>query len=118
MVRGIEQKEIFINDADHSDFIERLAARCDEGPMGIYAWILKPNLFHLLCKTRKRPLSSSMREIFFYRPFELIRNGYDNKPIFFCLSELEQIKRNGPLRDSAVTPMKYEMIANFTRIRR
>jgi hypothetical protein len=31
--------------------------------MDVYAWTLMPNHFHFLCKTRSRPLSSSMRKI-------------------------------------------------------
>jgi REP element-mobilizing transposase RayT len=63
MGRGIERKEIFFNDADRSDFLERLAVLVAEGALDIYAWVLMPNHFHLLCKTRSRPLSSSMRKI-------------------------------------------------------
>ena len=63
MGRGIERKKIFINDTDRSDFIDRLAALAEEGAMDVYAWVLMPNHFHLLCKTRNRPLSSSMRKI-------------------------------------------------------
>ena len=63
MGRGIEKKEIFFNGTEHSDFIDRMVALCEEGAMDVYAWVLMPNHFHLLCKTRKRPLSSSMREI-------------------------------------------------------
>jgi REP element-mobilizing transposase RayT len=35
----------------------------EEGALDVYAWVLMPNHFHLLCKTRNRPLSSSMRKI-------------------------------------------------------
>ena len=63
MGRGIERKKIFYNNTDRNDFIERLAALSEEGAMDIFAWVLMPNHFHLLCKTRDRPLSSSMRKI-------------------------------------------------------
>ena len=63
MGRGIEKRNIFINDADRHDFIERLAELSDDGAMDIYAWALLPNHFHLLCKTRNRPLPSSMRKL-------------------------------------------------------
>jgi REP element-mobilizing transposase RayT len=61
--RGIERKEIFYNDTDRTDFIDRMAALCEEGAMDVYAWVLMPNHFHFLCKTRNRPLSSGMRKI-------------------------------------------------------
>lgn len=63
MGRGIEKRNIFINDSDRQDFIERLAALSNDGAWDIYAWVLLPNHFHLLCKTRHRPLSSSMRKL-------------------------------------------------------
>jgi hypothetical protein len=45
MGRGIERKEIFYNDTDRSDFIDRLAALVEEGAMDVYAWVLIPNHF-------------------------------------------------------------------------
>ena len=61
--RGIEKRKIFYNDADRNDFIERLAGIAQDGGMGIYAWVLMPNHFHLLCKTEKQPLATSMRKL-------------------------------------------------------
>jgi REP element-mobilizing transposase RayT len=61
--RGIEKKRIFYNDDDRSDFIDRLEMLVEEGAMAIYAWVLMPNHFHLLCKTRNQSLAGSMRKI-------------------------------------------------------
>ena len=61
--RGEERKEIFISDKDREDFIARLSAMAEEGAMDIYAWALLENHFHILVKTKDRPLSSSMRKI-------------------------------------------------------
>ena len=63
MGRGIEKRNIFVDDADRHDFIERLAKLCEEDAWDIYAWALLSNHFHLLCKTRNRPLPSSMRKL-------------------------------------------------------
>lgn len=63
MGRGIEKKTIFLNDTDRNDFLDRMATVEQDGAMDIYAWVLMPNHFHLLCKTKNRPLSSSMRKI-------------------------------------------------------
>ena len=63
MGRGIERRKIFWNDKDRVDFINRLAEVVEKGGMDIYAWALMPNHFHLLCKTKNWPLSSSMRRI-------------------------------------------------------
>ena len=61
--RGIEKGNIFFNDTDRNDFIERLAGIAQDGGMNIYAWTLMPNHFHLLCKTEKQPLATSMRRL-------------------------------------------------------
>ena len=50
--RGIERKKIFYNDTDRSDFIDRLAALAEEGAMDVHAWVLMPNHYHILCRTR------------------------------------------------------------------
>jgi REP element-mobilizing transposase RayT len=63
MGRGIERKKIFIIDTDRNEFIDRLAAIAEKDAMDVYAWVLMPNHFHLLCKTHNRPLPSSMRKI-------------------------------------------------------
>ncbi|MCP4628830.1 MAG: hypothetical protein GY850_35780 [bacterium] len=62
MGRGIERKKIFINDTDRNDFIDRLAAILEEGAMHVYGRALMPTHLHLLCRTRHRFLSSSMRK--------------------------------------------------------
>ena len=63
MGRGIERRKIFLSDTDRSDFIDRLSALVQDGAIEIYAWVLMPNHFHMLCKTKNLPLASSMRRI-------------------------------------------------------
>lgn len=63
MGRGIERRDIFSSDEDRNDFITRLATLAQQGGLDVYAWALLPNHFHLLVKTRSRPLSSSMRKV-------------------------------------------------------
>jgi putative transposase len=63
MGRGIGRKKIFLNDTDRNDFIGRLSALTQDGAMEIYAWVLMPNHFHILCKTKNLSLASSMRRI-------------------------------------------------------
>jgi putative transposase len=63
MGRGIEKNNIFLNKKDRNDFINRLSVLVDEGAIEIYAWALMTNHFHILLKTKNRPLSSSMRKI-------------------------------------------------------
>jgi REP element-mobilizing transposase RayT len=63
MGRGIEKNPIFLNNKDRNDFINRLSMLVEQGAIEVYAWALMPNHFHLLLKTKNRPLSSSMRKI-------------------------------------------------------
>ncbi len=63
MGRGIEKKKIFFNNKDRNDFIGRVSGLAEDESMDIYAWAFLPNHFHLLLKTKKRPLSSSMRKL-------------------------------------------------------
>jgi len=63
MGRGIEKNNIFLNKNDRNDFINRLSGLVDEGAIDLYAWALMPNHFHLLLKTKNRPLSSNMRKL-------------------------------------------------------
>jgi REP element-mobilizing transposase RayT len=61
--RGIERTKIFRNEEDRIDFINRLAALCREKALVVYAWALMSNHYHLLVRTGKQPLSSSMRRL-------------------------------------------------------
>ena len=63
MGRGIEKNNIFLNKKDRNDFINRLSGLVDEGAIEVYAWALMTNHFHILLKTKNRPLSSSMRKL-------------------------------------------------------
>jgi REP element-mobilizing transposase RayT len=63
MGRGIEGRKIFHSDIDRNDFINRLSALARDAAMEIYAWVLMPNHFHILCKTKNMPLAFSMRKI-------------------------------------------------------
>ena len=61
--RGIEKGKIFLTHHDRNDFLSRLATLAQEGSLSIYAWSLLSNHFHLLCKTEKNSLPSSMRRL-------------------------------------------------------
>ena len=63
MGRGIEGREIFQNNTDRQDFVDRLKTLAIKGAFDIYAWTLMPNHFHLLVKTRNQPLSANMRKL-------------------------------------------------------
>jgi putative transposase len=61
--RGIERRKIFLRDRDRNDFLSRLAFLAQDESLKIYAWSLLPDHFHLLCKTEKCSLASSMRRL-------------------------------------------------------
>jgi REP element-mobilizing transposase RayT len=63
MVRGIERRAIFRDDADRGDFVARLAALAEAGALTVLAWACLPNHAHLLVRTGTRPLARSMRAL-------------------------------------------------------
>jgi REP element-mobilizing transposase RayT len=61
--RGIERRDIFRDDADREDFIDRLEALAADGAFRVAAWALMRNHFHLLCTTGNRSISASMHRL-------------------------------------------------------
>lgn len=51
MARGMERQQIFRDDADRTDFVQRLARLAEAQAVCVYAWALLPNHFHLLVRT-------------------------------------------------------------------
>jgi REP element-mobilizing transposase RayT len=48
IVRGIERRDIFLNDSDRKIFINRFSALLEETSTDCFAWALLDNHFHLL----------------------------------------------------------------------
>jgi putative transposase len=63
IVRGIERRNIFRDDADRDDFLERLGGILRDSRTRCFAWALVPNHFHLLLRTGLVPISSVMRRL-------------------------------------------------------
>jgi REP element-mobilizing transposase RayT len=63
IVRGIERKKIFKDDADRDKFLERLGGILVDTKTPCLAWALIPNHFHLLLRTGATPISSVMRRL-------------------------------------------------------
>ncbi|MFH1630178.1 MAG: transposase, partial [Pseudomonadota bacterium] len=61
--RGIERREIFFDDQDRENFLERLGGLLTKTRTCCYAWAFIPNHFHLLLKTGTVPLSGIMRKL-------------------------------------------------------
>ena len=63
IIRGIERKAIFKNGADRQDFIDRLGKLLHDTETACYAWALMTNHVHLLLRTGKTTISTTMRRL-------------------------------------------------------
>jgi REP element-mobilizing transposase RayT len=63
IVRGIERKVIFRDDADRDSFVERLGQVLKDSRTECFAWALIPNHVHLLVRTGLTPISTVMRRL-------------------------------------------------------
>jgi REP element-mobilizing transposase RayT len=63
ITRGIERGEIFQDDFDRDNFLNRFSEILQETQTHCYAWVLIPNHFHLLLKTGSVPLTTVMRRL-------------------------------------------------------
>jgi putative transposase len=63
IVRGIERRNIFRDDQDRYNFLERMGALVEGTATVCYAWALIPNHFHLLLRTGAAPIATFMRRL-------------------------------------------------------
>ena len=63
IARGIEKRDIFWDDYDRNNFLERLGTIIEESDTRCYAWALLPNHCHLLFKTGLYPIATVMRRL-------------------------------------------------------
>jgi len=63
LVRGIERGAIFRDRKDREDFLLRLSRLVESESLQVFAWALMTNHVHLLIRTCRRSLSSSMRSL-------------------------------------------------------
>jgi REP element-mobilizing transposase RayT len=118
IVRGIEKRKIFKDQADRQSFIERLGDILSDSQTPCYAWALMPNHFHLLLKTGLTPIATIMRRlltghaIYFNRRHRrwghLFQNRYKS---ILCqqdnyLLELVRYIHLNPLRAKQVSELK------------
>ena len=61
--RGIERRDIFKDDKDRDNFLNRLGNILLETETPCFAWALMPNHFHLLLRTGNMPISTIMRRL-------------------------------------------------------
>jgi REP element-mobilizing transposase RayT len=63
IIRGIEQRQIFYDDRDRDQFLQRLEDILPDTETPCYAWALIPNHVHLLLKTGLTPIATIMRRL-------------------------------------------------------
>jgi REP element-mobilizing transposase RayT len=63
MIRGIERREIFRDDEDRDNLLERISILIPETQSQCYAWALMPNHAHFLFRTGNKGLSTLMRRL-------------------------------------------------------
>jgi REP element-mobilizing transposase RayT len=118
IVRGIEQRAIFKDRIDRSNFLKRLDTVLSETDTPCYAWVLMHNHVHLLVKTGLTPLATLMRRLLtgyaqhfnrrHRRHGQLFQNRYKS---FLCeedayLLELVRYIHLNPLRAGVVKDLK------------
>jgi len=63
IVRGIERRDIFLDDSDRAMFVDRLSSLLIETGTDCFAWAMLTNHFHLLLRCRRVSLSRFMRRL-------------------------------------------------------
>ncbi len=63
IARGIGRRNIFDDDRDRNDFLERLGTALTETGTACFAWALIPNHFHLLVRTGQTHVATVMRRL-------------------------------------------------------
>jgi REP element-mobilizing transposase RayT len=63
MMRGIERRPIFLDDADRQDFLRRLARLVPELGFRCFAWALMPNHVHLVLRSGSTRISRLMARL-------------------------------------------------------
>ncbi|PCI77063.1 MAG: transposase [SAR86 cluster bacterium] len=63
MGRGLERRNIFREEVDKYDFLERFGKALDRNEMQCFAWALMSNHYHLLVRVHDKPLSKLMASV-------------------------------------------------------
>jgi len=63
IVRGINRRKIFSDDADRDDFLDRLGDILSGTKTPCFAWTLMTNHLHLLLRTGAAPIATVMRRL-------------------------------------------------------
>jgi len=61
LARGNDRRPVFAADRDHVHFVELLQAVCERFELEVWSYVLMPNHYHLLVRTRRANLSVAMQ---------------------------------------------------------
>jgi putative transposase len=118
IIRGIERRKIFRNDADRVNFSDRLGGIVVDTQTQCFAWALIANHAHMLFRTGRVPIATVMRKLLtgyavsfnrrYRRHGQLFQNRYKS---ILCqedvyLKELVRYIHLNPLRAGLVSDMK------------
>jgi len=118
IVRGIEQKALFLDDGDRIEFLNRLEKGLKKTKCHCFAWALLSNHFHLLIRIGEEGLSALMRSLLtgyaIYFNHKYKRSGYlyqNRYKSILCqeepyLLELVRYIHLNPLRAGLVKDLK------------
>jgi REP element-mobilizing transposase RayT len=119
IVRGIDRKSIFKDDADKDNFLGRLKNILTNSTTLCFAWALIPNHFHLLLRTGSVPISIIMKRlltghaIYFNRKHRRVGHLFQNRyKSILCqedayLLELVRYIHLNPIRAKIVPDLKF-----------
>lgn len=120
IVRGNQQQDIFLDDSDRNEYLNRIRRYKDLCGFVLYAYVLMRNHVHLLIETPKEPISRIMQMInftytqYFNRKYTKVGHLFQGRyKSFLCdrdayLSELVRYIHLNPVRaGAAATPDQY-----------
>jgi len=119
IVRGIDRKSIFKDDADKDNFLGRLKDILTDSATSCFAWALIPNHFHLLLRTGSVPISFVMKRlltghaIYFNRKHRRVGHLFQNRyKSILCqedayLLELVRYIHLNPIRANILADLKF-----------
>lgn len=122
MIRGIERKDIFKDNKDRDNFIERLGSIVKETHTSCFAWALLSNHVHLLLRTGSYPISTVMRRLLtgyavsfnrrYKRHGQLFQNRYKS---ILCQEDPYLLEL---VRYIHLNPLRANIVDNYTRLGR
>ena len=126
MLKGIDGRDIFLDDEDKEKFIENMLKARDKGNFELYAYCLMGNHLHLLLMEGTEPLENVMRRIcssyvlWYNKKYDrvgyLFQDRFKSEPVEddgYFLTVLRYIFQN-PVKAGIVTKIKDYKWTNYT----